>query len=386
MTILEDVFLDRALALARRAIGLSEPNPRVGCVLVSSAGDVIGEGHTQQAGGPHAEVMALREATEHGRGTQGATAYVTLEPCAHHGRTPPCADALVKAGVGRVVVALMDPNPLVGGQGVARLRAAGIRVDVIPSEHPIAAGARELNIGFLSRMVRKRPWVRMKLAGSLDGRTALENGESQWITGEAARADGQAWRARAGAVLTGIGTVLADDPQMNVRSVAVFKQPMRVVLDSHWQTPPDSRLLSSSAAEVLIYGVEAAAQDPAVARAREALQARGATLVSGEPDASGQRLFLGGVIEDLARRGVNELHLEAGAKLNAAFIRGGWVDEYLIYIAPKLMGPGRGLAELPALDSLQSAVQLAFHDVQRVGGDLRVLARTPGADAFLIRQ
>lgn len=382
MAILEDVYLDRALNLARRAVGLSEPNPRVGCVLVSKDGDVIGEGHTQEAGGPHAEAVALREAAEHGRDTAGATVYVTLEPCAHQGRTPPCADALVRAGVARAVIALGDPNPLVGGQGIERMRAAGVRVEVIPQEHPIALGSRELNIGFLSRMVRKRPWVRLKMAGSLDGRTALENGQSQWITGEAARADGQAWRARAGAVLTGIGTVLADDPQMNVRAVQVARQPKRVVLDSHWQTPPDSRLLASSPAEVLIYGVEAAADDPAVACNRRALQDKGATLVFGEPDASGQRLFLGDVIEDLARRGVNELHLEAGAKLNAAFIRGGWVDEYLIYVAPKLIGPGKGLAELPMLSTLQDATQLRFHDVQTVGADLRVLARTPGADAF----
>jgi diaminohydroxyphosphoribosylaminopyrimidine deaminase/5-amino-6-(5-phosphoribosylamino)uracil reductase len=188
----DDLYLAQAVTLARQAIGLSEPNPRVGCVLLSASGQVIGQGHTQQAGGPHAEVMAMRDAESKGHSTQGATAYVTLEPCSHHGRTPPCADALVKAGVARVVVALLDPNPLVGGQGVARLQAAGIRVDVIPADHPSAVAARELNIGFLSRMVRQSPWVRMKMAGSLDGRTALNNGQSKWITGAAARADGHA--------------------------------------------------------------------------------------------------------------------------------------------------------------------------------------------------
>jgi diaminohydroxyphosphoribosylaminopyrimidine deaminase/5-amino-6-(5-phosphoribosylamino)uracil reductase len=406
--------LAQAVALARGAIGLSEPNPRVGCVLVSAKGEVIGQGHTQQAGGPHAEVMALREAAERGQPTHGATAYVTLEPCSHHGRTPPCADALVKAGVARVVVALLDPNPLVGGQGVARLRAAGIQVDVVPTEHPCAVSSRELNIGFLSRMMRQRPWVRMKMAGSLDGRTALGNGQSQWITGDAARADGQVWRARAGAVLTGIGTVLADDPRLDVRAVQTPRQPLRVVLDSHWRTPSAARLLAPPG-QVLIYGLtgdaggaeSAGAEQPigikagptvappaamgasvaharavSVESARQALHEQGAEVATLAADATGQHLDLGAVLADLGRRGINELHVEAGAQLNAAFIAGGWVDEYLIYLAPKLIGPGRGLAALPALQDLSDAVALRFHDVQQVGADLRVLARPVGSAPF----
>jgi diaminohydroxyphosphoribosylaminopyrimidine deaminase/5-amino-6-(5-phosphoribosylamino)uracil reductase len=378
----DDAHLDRAVALAQRAIGLSEPNPRVGCVLVAADGSVIGEGHTQQAGGPHAEVMALRDAEARGLPTPGATAYVTLEPCSHHGRTPPCADALVCAGVARVVVALLDPNPLVGGQGVARLQAAGVQVDVVPTTHPSAVASRELNIGFLSRMVRQRPWVRMKMAGSLDGRTALHNGVSQWITGEAARADGHQWRARATAVLTGSGTVMADDPRMDVRGVDVFKQPLRVALDSHWRTPPSSRLLAPPG-EVLIYGLDTACQDAQAASRQQALAAIPGVTVAGMPaDVSGEHVSLSEALLDLARRGVNELHVEAGARLNAALIAGDWVDEFLIYMAPKLIGPGRALAALPELTDLAGAVQLAFHEVQMIGPDLRLLARPPGREVF----
>lgn len=393
------VFLNQALALAARAIGLSEPNPRVGCVLVSPRGQVLGEGHTQQAGGPHAEVMALRDAQARGATLAGATAYVTLEPCSHHGRTPPCADALVKAGLARVVIALMDPNPLVGGQGVARLREAGIAVEVVPVDHPAALAARELNIGFLSRMVRQRPWVRMKMAGSLDGRTALDNGQSQWITGEAARADGQVWRARAGAVLTGIGTVLADDPRLDVRAVATPVQPLRVVLDSQWRTPVDARLWAepgralvvglglaeegvAGPAPVLQSAAGLAGLAPPLIDANAAAQARrqalldaGRALLDIAPDTSGRHPDVGAVLSELAARGVNELHVEAGARLNAAFIAGGWVDEYLVYLAPKLIGPGRSLAELPALSDLAEARTLRFHEVQLIGDDLRVIAR-----------
>jgi diaminohydroxyphosphoribosylaminopyrimidine deaminase/5-amino-6-(5-phosphoribosylamino)uracil reductase len=222
----------RALELAAQALRLSNPNPRVGCVIWNADGQVIGEGHTQRAGGPHAEVMALRDAQARGESTIGATAFVSLEPCSHHGRTPPCCDALVAAGLSRVVVAGTDPNPLVGGRGIERLRAAGITVDILPGEDPLACAARELNIGFLSRMVRGQPWVRMKMAASLDGTTALNNGVSQWITGEAARADGHAWRARACAVLTGIGTVLEDDPMLDVRLADTPRQPHLVVVDS----------------------------------------------------------------------------------------------------------------------------------------------------------
>ncbi|MBI2733795.1 MAG: bifunctional diaminohydroxyphosphoribosylaminopyrimidine deaminase/5-amino-6-(5-phosphoribosylamino)uracil reductase RibD [Aquabacterium sp.] len=383
-THVDDEFLHQAVTLARGAIGLSEPNPRVGCVLVSPTGGVLGRGHTQQAGGPHAEVMALRDAQAQGAALAGATAYVTLEPCSHHGRTPPCADALVTAGVARVVVALLDPNPLVGGQGVARLRAAGIQVDVVPPDHVSAVASRELNIGFLSRMVRQRPWVRMKMAGSLDGRTALDNGQSKWITSEAARADGQLWRARAGAVLTGIGTVLADDPRLDVRAMATHCQPLRVVLDSQWRTPPDARLWAEPG-EALVCGLPDAQLDGAQGAAkvrRQVLLDAGRPLLEVQPDASGRHPDLGALLAALAQRGINELHVEAGARLNAALMAGGWVDEYLIYLAPKLIGPGRPLADLPALADLAQAMTLDFHDVQLVGRDLRVLARPPGRGAF----
>lgn len=370
----DEVMLMQAAALARGAIGLSEPNPRVGCVLVSPAGEVLGQGHTQEAGGPHAEVVALREAASKGASLRGATAYVTLEPCSHHGRTPPCADALVQAGLARVVVALMDPNPLVGGQGVARLRAAGIQVDVVPPDHPAALASRELNIGFLSRMVRQRPWVRMKMAGSLDGRTALPNGESQWITGEAARSDGQTWRARAGAVLTGVGTVLADDPRLDVRAMAVRCQPLRVVLDTDWRTPVSARLWSAPG-QALVMGCQPDAADAAALARWAALQAAGRSLMTMPRSASGRGVDLSAVIAALHQRGVNELHVEAGAELNAAWIASGWVDEYLLYLAPMLLGPGRGLAALPALTHLSQARRLGFHDVEMVGGDLRLRLR-----------
>jgi diaminohydroxyphosphoribosylaminopyrimidine deaminase / 5-amino-6-(5-phosphoribosylamino)uracil reductase len=320
-----DRLMNDALALAEQAIALSEPNPRVGCIVVSADGRVIGRGHTQQAGGPHAEVMALRDAAAHGESVRGATVIVSLEPCAHHGRTPPCCDALVAAGVARVVMAIEDPNPLVAGQGAARLRAAGIRVDSGPG----AGAARELNIGFFSRMERQRPWVRMKAAVSLDGRTALDNGASQWITGEAARADGHAWRKRAGAVLTGIGTVLDDDPRLDVRWVETPRQPLRVIVDSRVETPPTARIVQPPG-QVLLY----AAHDTPDRRA--ALEQAGAELAV-LPNAHG-KVDLPAMLADLARRGINELHVEAGHKLNGSFVREGLVDEFLIYMAPKLLG------------------------------------------------
>ena len=375
----DELHVTQAVALARRAIGLSDPNPRVGCVLTDAEGQVIGEGHTQQTGGPHAVVMALREAQARGHSTRGATAYVALEPCSHHGRTPPCAEALVRAELARVVVVLMDPNPLVAGQGVALLRAAGITVEVLPPDHPQAVAMRELNIGFLSRMVRHRPWVRMKIAASLDGRTALDNGDSQWITTPQARADGQVWRARAGAVLTGIGTAIDDDPRLDVRAIEVARQPLRVVLDSRWCLPPSARLLAPPG-EVLVYGL--ADESGEAQAARLALAAAGASVAMVPADASGHHLDLGAVMTDLTARGINELHVEAGARLNAALIEGDWVDEYLLYLAPKLVGPGRGLAALPPLSRMADARTLTFHAVEQVGEDLRILARPAGRADF----
>ena len=354
--------MHEALALAQQSIGLSEPNPRVGCVITSAGGRVIGRGHTQQAGGPHAEVMALRDVLALGESARGATAFVTLEPCSHHGRTPPCCDALIEASLARVVMAVQDPNPLVAGQGAARLRAAGIVVD----EGELASESRELNIGYFSRMQRGRPWVRMKAAISLDGRTALDNGVSQWITGEAARADGHAFRKRAGAVLTGVGTVLDDNPRLDVRLVETARQPLRVIVDSRLDTPPDARVLDAPGA-VQIYAAQPGDQRGA------ALLARGAqiTLV---PSASG-KVDLAAMLLDLGRQGINELHVEAGHKLNGSFVREGLVDEFLIYIAPKLIGTGRELAAFGPLTRLEDGLALRFVSVTPVGDDLRIIAR-----------
>ena len=354
--------MHEALSLAKTAIGLTDPNPRVGCVLVASDGRVIGRGHTQRVGGPHAEVMALRDALARGESARGATAHVTLEPCAHHGRTPPCCDALIEASIARVVMAMEDPFPLVAGQGAARLRAAGIEV----IEGELADEARELNIGFFSRVQRGRPWVRLKAAVSLDGRTALNNGVSQWITGPAARADGHAYRKRAGAVLTGVGTVLEDNPRLDVRLVETVLQPLRVVVDSKLDSPPPSRILDAPGS-ALIY---AAAPDEA---RRAALEARGAqiALVPG----AGGKVDLAAMLVDLAARGVNELHVEAGHKLNGSFVRERLVDEFLIYMAPKLIGAGRELAAFGPLEQLQDSLALRFVSVTPIGDDLRLILR-----------
>jgi len=351
-----------ALALAERAIGVSEPNPRVGCVVVRDR-TVVGRGHTQHAGGAHAEVMALADAAARGADVRGATVHVTLEPCAHHGRTPPCADALVATGVGRVVIALRDPNPLVSGKGAARLAAAGIAVEW---NDAAAAASRELNVGFVSRMERGRPWLRMKVAVSLDGRSALADGTSQWITGTAARADGHAWRKRAAAVLTGVGTVRDDDPRLDVRLVETVRQPLRVIVDSRLETPPTARILAPPG-EVLVY---AAIDDRA---RRSALEAHGAE-VALAPSPSG-KVDLAAMVADLGRREINELHVEAGEKLNASLLAAGLVDELLVYVAPKLLGDGRGLAALPPLARLDDALGFAFVDVARIGDDLRLLLR-----------
>jgi diaminohydroxyphosphoribosylaminopyrimidine deaminase/5-amino-6-(5-phosphoribosylamino)uracil reductase len=355
------------LALAEQAVGLSDPNPRVGCLIVSADGaTVLGQGHTQAAGGPHAEVMALRDAQARGADVRGATVYVTLEPCAHHGRTPPCCDALVAAGVGRVEIAVGDPNPLVNGQGSARIAAAGIAVAHAPEA--VARRARELNIGFFARMERARPWVRMKIAASLDGRTALPNGASQWITGPDARADGHAWRRRAGAVLTGVGSVLADDPSLDVRLVPTERQPLRCVVDARLDTPPAARLFDAPS-PVLLFTASADAGR------RAALQARGAEIVDVPVHGDG-RLALDAVLDALAARPVNEIHVEAGARLNGALLRTGRVDELLLYLAPTLLGEGRGLADMGELTALSQATAFDFHDAAKVGDDLRILART----------
>ena len=350
-----------ALALAEQAIGLSDPNPRVGCVIVAKDGAVIGAGHTQAAGQAHAEVMALRDAAARGADVRGATAYVTLEPCSHHGRTPPCCDALIAAGLGRVVAAVVDPNPQVAGTGLARLQAAGI----LTESGLLGDESRELNIGFFSRMQRGRPFVRMKIAASLDGRTALMNGVSQWITAAPARTDGHAWRKRAGAILTGIGTVRDDDPRLDVRLVETDRQPLRVLIDSRLEIPANARLLAPPG-EVLIY----CAVDPA---SRPDLSAVGVALAA--LPGPGGKVDLAPVLADLGRRGINELHVEAGPKLNGSLLREGLIDELLVYMAPKLIGEGHGMAALGPLTTLSDALQWRWVDCQPIGSDLRLRAR-----------
>ena len=347
-----------ALRLAEKGLYTATPNPRVGCVIVRG-GEAAGSGWHEKAGGPHAEIVALRAAGERAR---GATVYVSLEPCSHHGRTPPCAEALIEAGVARVVAAMQDPNPDVAGSGLARLRAAGIEVEsgLMQDE------ARALNIGFVARMNRGRPWVRMKIAASLDGRTSLANGRSQWITGPEARRDGHAWRARACAVLTGIGTVRDDDPQLDVREVATTRQPLKVVVDSRLQLPPSAKLLASGRVLVAI-----AIDD----KARIAtLQARGAEVVV-LPNAQG-KVELTELMRELARREINEVHVEAGYKLNGALLVEGLVDELLVYLAPSILGDSaRGMFSLPELADLARKRLVQFADVRSIGSDLRVLAR-----------
>ena len=368
-------YFTHALQLAQQALGLSNPNPCVGCVVVSAQGQIMGRGHTQARGQAHAEVMALRDAARRGADVAGSTVYVTLEPCAHHGRTPPCCDALIAARVGKVVVALPDPNPHVAGQGMARLRAAGIAVEM--ADAAVAEAARDINIGFLHRMQHGLPWVRLKTAASLDGLTALPNGQSQWITGEAARADVQHWRARACAVLTGIGTVLHDDPLLNVRLPHAQRQPHLVVVDSHLRTPPHAQLFGVPNRQVWIYTIDAPADSAAEHRA-SALRQAGATLVALPATASGQ-VDLPGMLHDLAQREVNELHVEAGGTLNGALLQADAVDEWVAYAAPLLLGLGKPLAALPALPALADAPRWHVQSLRTVGSDVRMVLRKPCA-------
>ncbi|MEH6437328.1 bifunctional diaminohydroxyphosphoribosylaminopyrimidine deaminase/5-amino-6-(5-phosphoribosylamino)uracil reductase RibD [Massilia sp. DD77] len=352
-----------ALEWAAKGMYITAPNPRIGCVIVRE-GMVIAAGHTQRAGGPHAEIVALRDAASRGVDVRGATAYVTLEPCSHYGRTPPCANALVEAGLGRVVAAMVDPNPLVAGRGLAQLEAAGIAV----SSGVLADEANELNIGFFSRMRRGLPWVRLKSAASLDGATALAGGESQWITGPEARADGHAWRARAQVILTGIGTVRADNPQLTVRGVETPLPPRRVIVDSRLDIALDARILQGEPCWIV-----AAVPHP---EKEAALRAAGHEVIQ-LPNASG-KVDLPALMRELGRREINEVHVEAGSRLNASLVREGCVDELLVYLAPSLIGPGQGMFDLPPLARLADKRGLRFHDVARVGDDLRILARFAG--------
>jgi diaminohydroxyphosphoribosylaminopyrimidine deaminase/5-amino-6-(5-phosphoribosylamino)uracil reductase len=358
----DTIRMNHALALAKQALFITTPNPRVGCVITSSRGDVLGEGHTQAAGLAHAEIMALRDAQARGHAVQGATVYVTLEPCAHHGRTGPCCDSLIDAGIAKVVASVQDPHPQVAGLGFARLRAAGIQVDVGLG----AQEAKELNIGFFKRMEHGTPWLRMKSAQSLDGQTALFNGQSQWITAEAARLDGHHWRARACAVLTGIGTVLQDNPLLNVRGVTTPRQPHLLIVDSRLQTPLDARLWDTSR-HVVIYHAE---HDTSK---EDALKAQGAELVY--LPGAGSKVDLSAMLDDMGQRAYNEVHIEAGHKLNGSLLSAGLVDELLIYIAPVLLGAGQPMAALPLLEKIDLAKSWTFTDHTLVGADLRVLAR-----------
>jgi diaminohydroxyphosphoribosylaminopyrimidine deaminase/5-amino-6-(5-phosphoribosylamino)uracil reductase len=361
------------------ALTVSPPNPRVGCTITSPQGELLGQGHTQEAGGPHAEIMALRDAQAKGHSVIGATAYVTLEPCSHHGRTGPCCDALIAAGIKKVVATNTDPNPLVAGQGFARLRAARVNVQVLDPTDALAIASRELNIGFFSRMVRKTPWVRMKIAATLDGKTALPDGQSQWITSPEARTDGHAWRARSCAVLTGIGTVLADQPRLDVRLVETPRQPHLIIVDSDLQTPPDAPLFIAGRT-IYIY-----AAGPNDARAA-VLQALGATIIylpGTRPDGTPTgKVDLAAMLLDLGRREINELHVEAGHKLNGSLVREGLVDEFLVYLAPKMLGLGADMASFGPLAALSDALALTYQSVERVGPDLRILARVSGRDIF----
>ena len=353
-------LMARALQLAERGLWTTSPNPRVGCVLVRDA-QIVGEGWHEKAGEAHAEVNALRAA---GDKANGATAYVTLEPCSHYGRTPPCAEALIAAGVSRVVAAMSDPNPLVAGKGMALLQAAGIET----ASGLLENEARELNIGFVSRMTRGRPWLRLKAAASLDGKTALNNGVSQWITGPEARRDGHAWRARACAILTGIGTVRDDDPQLSVRDVLTTRQPLRVVVDSKLDIALTARILQD--APVLIVAAAESGEKAA------ALRAAG-HFVEMLPNAAG-KVDLKALLELLARRGINEVHAEAGCKLNGSLLREGLVDELLLYLAPCLIGDAAsGLFNLPELTSLAGKQRLKIRDLRQLGEDIRLIARFP---------
>jgi len=344
-----------AFQLAYKGLATTHPNPRVGCVIARNE-QLVGRGWHRKAGEAHAEINALISA---GDKASGATAYVTLEPCSHRGRTPPCVDALIEAKIARVVCALEDPNPAVNGTGIKQLLSAGIEVQ----SGLMAAQAEELNAGFLMRMRHGRPWVRIKLAQSMDGHIALSDGSSQWISGPAARADVQRWRARSDAILTGIGTVLADDPSLNVRLGDSARQPVRVIADSHWRTPPDARLLEIPG-KVLIAGLEQR-------EIPKALADTCAELV--ELPSAGGHVDLEKLLQELGRRGINEVQVEAGAIFCGALLQRALVDEVLIYQAPVLLGGGCvSPFATPPLDNMDDRVHLKWMDSRRIGNDLRL--------------
>lgn len=357
-------MMRHALQLAEKALYLSSPNPRVGCVL-TQAEDIIGEGYTQIAGKNHAEIQALNDACAQGHRTLGATAYVTLEPCSHIGRTPPCTDSLINAGVTRVVAAMQDPNPLICGAGFDALRNAGITVQCGLLEDEATA----LNLGFIQRIVHSRPWVRLKMAVSLDGKTALNNGQSQWITSAAARHDNQHWRARSCAILSGIGTVRADNPLLNVRDIQTPRQPLKVIVDSTLKISAQAQLLQSGQNLIVSAHIPAAHADK-----QAQLQARGIETIQ-LPRSNNATVDLPALMQVLAQRGINELHVEAGSHLNGALLEARCVDELLIYMAPTILGPGRDMFHITPLTSLSARYDFKLHDIQKIGQEARLQLR-----------
>ena len=356
----DQAWMRQAIELSRTAFYVTSPNPRVGCLIVRD-GKILISGVTQRAGGPHAEAVALAEAAQAGIDVVGATLYVTLEPCSHHGRTPPCADAIIKAGIGRVVAALTDPNPQVAGQGLARLRQAGIPTQV----GVCAQEALEVNPGFISRMLCERPWVWLKTAISLDGRVALSNGESQWITSQAARDDSHHWRARSCMVLTGIGTVLSDDPSLTVRAVATERQPERAVVDTRLRIPETAKMLDGG--HVIVFTV---ADDP---DKTQRLAQRNVRVVR-MPEQNG-RVDLAEVMRWIGQNDFNEVHVESGGRLAGALQQAGLLDELVVYMAPVLLGHGLPLATLPQFESLSQISRYVFTEHAWVGQDVRLRLR-----------
>lgn len=364
-TAVDHQLMSQALAEAQNALYLSNPNPRVGCVIVK-AGHIIGRGHTQRVGGPHAEVQALADVSAHGFDPIGSTIYVTLEPCNHTGRTPPCVDALIAAKPAMVIVAMSDPNPLVGGKGLERLKAAGIdvRCGLLESE------AQALNPGFISRMTRGLPWVRMKIAASLDGKTALPNGQSQWITGPLARADGHHWRAQACAILTGVGTVKEDDPTLNVREVQTDRQPWKIIIDSRLETPINAKVLANPQASGVILVCAGLDSQESQERAK-VFEAQGVEVIA-MANPSG-KVDLPKLFSYLAKeRHMNEIHVEAGFKLNGSLLREDCVDELLLYYAPFFMGDGIGMANISPLTALDQHQDFQVMDQSLLGSDWRI--------------
>ena len=357
-------FMSEALAEAQKALYLANPNPRVGCIIVKDA-EVIGRGFTQKVGQAHAEVQAIADAKSKGNSLEGSTVYVTLEPCNHTGRTPPCVDALIASKPAKVLAAMSDPNPLVAGKGLERLRAAGIEVHA----GLLASEAQALNRGFTSRITRGLPWVRMKIAASLDGKTALPNGQSQWITGPLARADGHHWRAQACAIVTGAGTVKEDDPSLNVREVMTERQPWRIIIDSKLETPLNSKILrNAEQSGVMMVCAELDSASQEKARSFEALGVE----VLAMPNAFG-KVDLPALFAYLAKdRNMNEIHVEAGFKLNGSMLRENCVDELLLYYAPFFIGDGIGMANVPTLPSLDLRKDWQVIDQSLFGPDVRL--------------